>query len=468
MKINKQSFKNPVFWAFFLSLAYWLSLVLTSHMEISCDAVGYESLGKTLAGKGWLDYFLNGPAREPLYPLIVSISMRIAAFFSFPYQSIQTFFQLCILFIAQLLMLRILRLLRMNNWISAFTVFYLGVSPVIVNSALSLFSEIATYPLILAIILFMFKTWVSLSGPKSRIIIFSIASGLLLVLITLTKGIFEVIVPVFIGLFFLSALFTHNRRLILNALMSVAFVLVVFYSLITGYKLTNKVFNGNFVITNRGSVMFYGGVARRAEPLTGKRFFSCLAYLPGEGVCEAIFGKEECSFWSNPKSDEFGFKKVGELTAKGLRPEEIDREITRAALGKVLQNPAQSFLLWFMEGLKMAFWESTQVGFVAYPAGLSALFSWPPIKNGLRLLMACWTFAALIYLVNYLLRLNRSVFEPQENTGILLFFITIFIFLFTSVHALCSILIRYSFPIVPLYLIIIAFFTQKMVFRRNV
>lgn len=436
-------------------------------MEISCDAVGYESLGKTLAGKEWLDYFRNGPARELLYPLIVSISMRIGSFFSLPYQSIQVFLQFSILFLTQLLMLRILRLLGINNWVSAIAVFYLGVSPVMVNSALSLFSEIVTYPLILTIILLMFKSWVSFSGPKRRIILFSVASGLALVLITLTKGIFEVIVPVFIGLFFLAALFTRNRRFILNALLSVAIILSVFYALITGYKITNEIFNGNFVITNRGSVMFYGGVARRAEPLTGERFLSCLAYLPGEGVCEPIFGKEKCFFWSNAKSDEFGYKKVSELTAKGLRPEEIDQEVTRAAFEKALEKPVQSFLLWFMEGLKMIFWESTQVGFVAYPAGLAGFFSWPLIKNGLRLLMSGLTLVALIYLVSFLLRVSKSIFGPQENIKILLFLIGILIFLFTSAHALCSILIRYSFPIVPLYLIIIAFFVQRMVLRKN-
>ena len=436
-------------------------------MEISCDAVGYESLGRTLAEKGWANYLLNGPTREPFYPLLVSISMRIGTFFSFPYQPIQAFLQLLILFITQLLMLRILRLLEINDWISAFTILYLGVSPAIVNSALCLFSEIATYPFILAIILLMRQSWISFSGPKSRTILFAIASGLAFVLMTLTKGIFEVIVPVFAGLFFLSTLLIRNRRFILNALMFFVIALTVFYALISGYKLANKIFNGNFVITNRGAVMFYGGTARRAEPLTCERFLTSLAFVPGEGVCEAIFGKEKCFFWSSAKSDEFGYAKVGELTAMGLRPEEVDKQIAWAAFKKILRNPVQSFLLWFMEGLKMIFWESTQVGFVSYSAGLTKLFCWPPLKNGLRLLMAILTFVGLVYLVSFLLRVRKSIFDPKENIKILLFLIAIFIFLFTGAHALCIILIRYAFPMVPLYLIISAFVMQKRIFRRN-
>lgn len=465
MKIKKRFFQNPILWAFLISFAYWIYLALTSRMEISCDAVGYEFLGKMLAEKGWADYFLGGPTREPFYPFLVSISMRIGSFFSFPYQPIQIFLQFLILFVTQLLMLRILRLLGINNWISALMIFYLGVSPAIVNSALSLFSEIATYPLILSIILLMHRSWISLSGPKRRTIIFAIASGLAFVLMTLAKGIFEAIVPVFACSFFLAALLTRNRRFILSALMFFAITLTVFYALISGYKLANKIFNGNFVITNRGAVMLYGGVARRTEPLTRERFLTALTYVPGEGVCEAIFGKEKCLFWGITKSDEFGFTKVGELTALGLRPEEVDKEIVWAAFKRILQKPGQFFLLWFMEGLKMIFWESTQIGFVSYSAGLTKLFCWMPIKNGLRFLMAMLTLAGLVYLVTFLFRERKNILKPQEDIKIMLFLIAIFIFLFTSAHALCIVVIRYAFPIVPLYLIIFAFFMQNIVSR---
>jgi hypothetical protein len=212
--------------------------------------------------------------------------------------------------------------------------------------------------------------------------------------------------------------------------------------------------------------MLYGGIARRVEPLTRERFLVALSYIPGEGICEGIFGKEKCSFWSIAKSDEFGYKKVYELTARGLRPEEVDKEVAWAALKKITQNPSQFFLLWFMEGLKIFFWESTQIGFVSYPAGLTKLFCWPPIKNGLRLLMAILTFLAFVYLVTFLLRERKNIFKPQQNIKVMLFLIAIFIFIFTSAHALCNIIIRYAFPIVPLYLIISAFVIQKIVYCR--
>lgn len=462
MQIRNQPLPNPIFWAFLISFIYWVYLALTSRMIIAFDACNYEDLGRILSGKHWLDYFLNGPGREPFYPLLISISMRLGNFFSFPYQMIQVFLQFLILFITQLLILRILRLLKISVWISTFTVFYLGVSPAMVNSALSLYSEIATYPLILAIILLMYKSWVSFPGQKAHIITLAIASGLTFVLMTLNKGIFEVITPVFVSLFFLSTLLTRNKQFILNAMKYLVIFSVVFYTLIMGYKLTNKILNGNFMITGRGGLTLYGSAARRVEPLTPERFLTALAYVPGEGICKSIFGQEKCYFWSLFKINEFGLRKIGELEAMGLRAEEIEKGAVRAALNKILQNPAQFNLLWFIEGFKMLFWESTQIGYVAYSPALTKFFCWLPLRNGLRFLMSILTFAALAYLVNFLLRERKNLFLSQGNIKIILFLIFLLIFLFCYAYALCIIIPRYAFPIVPLYLIIIAFAFQKI------
>lgn len=465
MKIKNQLVKNPILWAFFLSFVYWFYLVLTSHMEISCDAVGYEYLGKMLTQKGWIEFFRTGPQREPFYPALIAFSIGVEKISGVSYQLTQIVIQLLILLLTQILAMRILWILKINDLLSALTILYLGISPAIVNSALSLFSEIIVYPFILAIVLLMYQSWISFSGPKIRIIVLAIASGLTLVLMTLSRGIFEFIAPVFISLFFLSTLATRNRKFILNATAYFVIVLTVFYVLITGYKLTNKVLNGRFMVTGRGAHMLYGSVARRAEPLTRERFFTALAYIPGEGVCEAIFGKEKCFFWSPGKLDEFAYTKAGELQASGLRPEEIDKDTFRTAFKIILQKPGQFVLLWFEEGLKMFFWESTQIGFVSYSAGLTKLFCWSPIKNGLRLFMSILTFAAFIYLISFLLRERKNLFVPHENIKILLFLSFLLVFLFSSAQALFIIAGRYALPAVPLYLVVIAYTLQKICFR---
>ncbi|MDO8662392.1 MAG: hypothetical protein Q7K98_04135 [Candidatus Omnitrophota bacterium] len=467
MKIKKRLFQNPIFWAFLLSFTYWFYLVLTSHMEISCDAIGYENLGKLLAEQGWIKFFKAGLQREPVYLGLIAFSMGLEKISGISYQLIQMAIQLLILFLTQILALRILRILKINDLLSALTILYLGISPAMVNSALSLFSEIIIYPFMLAIVLLMYQAWISFSGPKIRIVVLAIATGLTLSLMTLSRGIFEFIAPVFIGMFFLSTLFTRKRRFIFNAVVYFVITLIIFYVFITGYKLTNLVLNGHFMVTDRGAHMLYGSAARRAEPLTRERFLTALAYIPGEGICNVIFGKEKCFFWSGEKLDEFAYTKAGELQASGLRPEEVDKETFRAALKIILQKPGQFVLFWFEDGLKMFFWESTQIGFVSYSAGLTKLFCWAPIKNGLRLLMAILTFVAFIYLISFLLRERKNFFVPHEKIKIILFLSLLLIFLFSSAQALFIIVGRYALPVVPLYLIILAFFIQKIVTKAK-
>jgi hypothetical protein len=466
MKTKNFLFQNLIPLAFLVSFIYWVYLALTSSMIIEYDAVNYESLGKMLAGKGWLEYFRTGPHREPLYPLLVSFSMRIGGIFSLSYQPVQVFLQLLILFITQLMTLRVLRILNINNWLCALTILYLGVSPAIVNSALSLFSEIATYPLILATVLIMHKSWLSLSGPKSRTVILAILSGLIFILMTLSKGIFEFITPVFIILFLLPTLLGRNRKIILRSLLYLAVFSAIFYAHIIGYKSVSRMFNDNFAVTNRGLLSFYAGAARRTEPLTRESLLSAIAYVPGRGVCYGIFGREKCRFWVYKESDRLGLEKIYKLKRANLSAKEVDKEFVSGALTAILHKPGQYILLWFIEGLKIFFWESTQIGFVGYPAGLAKLFGWAPLKNGLRFFISSLVFLAFIYAVIFLFGKRKNIFTTKGNARekpvVILYLSILLIFLFAGAYAFNCIFPRLAFPVVPLQLIILAFAVQKI------
>jgi hypothetical protein len=435
-------------------------------MTIENDAIGYEFLGKMLVQQGWTEYFRTGPNRELFYPALIAFSMGLGKIFGISYQIVQVLIQLLILFLTQILTLRILRILKINNLLSALTVLYLGISPAIVNSALSLFSEIATYPLILISMFLIYKSWLSLTGPRFRIILLAIATSLLFVLMILSKGIFELVTPVFFFLFILSALFTRNRKLIVNAFVYLVVILGVFYSLVIGYKSVNKNFNGHFTITNRGVWVLYGSTARRMEPLTTERFLTALAYVPGKGVCHSIFGEDKCRFWSFEKVDELGSHKISELNRSNMPPEVADSTLISLSKQEVLQNPAQYVLLATIEGSKMFFWESTQISFVRYPVILEKLFDWGPFKNGLRLAMALLTLLAFTYLGALIWRIRKNILKT-EGPLLFLYLCFLFIFSFIGSYSLFGIIVRYLFPIVPLCLIICVFFIQNVLFRNN-
>ncbi len=471
MKTIKNLLRKPLFWSFAICLAYWAYLVSSSHIVISCDAAGYEKLGRLLQEKGWVEYFKTGPQREPLYPLLISLAMRLGKYLSVSYQPIIVIFQFLFIFFTQLLALRILRILKVRDIITALTILYLGISPAIVNSAVSLFSEIVTYPIILAILITNYYAWRAFNGPEKKTVMLSVISGILFCLITLTKAIFEVITPAFLITAFLFSLASRKKRFVLGALTHTVITLAVFYAGISAYKIPNKVFNHNFVITDRGDLKLYGTAIRRTEPLKAEQFYIALANIPGENFCQNIFGREKCAPWGFEEIDGIGYKKLAELGAEGFNLGQTSQMTVQLAIKKILKNPAQYTLFWAIEGVKLFCWESTRIGFVEYPPLLTKIFNLKIFKNGLRLILSLLTVIAVAYLAGFLWRERKVMFKTEkssgENSAVFLLLGLLFIIIFIGVHSLVNTVPRYALPLAPLYLIVIALALQKVIFKSS-
>ena len=108
-----------------------------------------------------------------------------------------------LIFNFDLLTFSILKKLRIPTAITALTLLYLGFSPAIVNSALTLYSEIFTYPFILGIILMGARVWELVQKDYSpRLLLCSLGIGILFVAIMFVKAIFEYILLIFLVPFF--------------------------------------------------------------------------------------------------------------------------------------------------------------------------------------------------------------------------------------------------------------------------
>ncbi len=463
---------SPILWAFLLSIVYWIYLFFTTQMEIKFDSIGYMALGKVLSGGNWVEFFRAGPTREPVYLLIVAASIKLAELTSFAQPMILKVLQLFILFLTQVLSFRILKSLNIHRNIAACAILYIGFSPALVNSALSIYSEIATYPVVLGIIFFLGLSWRNIQKESPVDILSpSLGLGILCVVITLTKGIFEVIVPALLIPFFVRGVvgwIKGNKKAVFHTFLSLSVVLFIFYSAIYGYKSLNQKYNGNFTLTDRGSWALYGNTARRVEPLTGKRFLSALAYIPGAGVCRKIFAKSECDFWSANESDTIALTKWQELQNQGLSNKTKDQTFLKLTKKEFLKNPPQYALFFTFEGIKMLFWESTKIDSVIYPPFISGLFDWELFKNGLRLLMFAMTSVALAYLLRFILMNRKSFFtlgdfpDGEESTILTtIFFISYFLLTYIFFHCFFFALTRYSFSIAPLFIILIAFWIDR-------
>ena len=112
--------------------------------------------------------------------------------------------------------LLIMRRCKIRTWIISVTLLYMGFSPAMVNSALSLYSEIAVYPFLLGIILFVAAAWQSLCAgiPGYKILPYATGFALCFIVSTLTKAAFELIFRYFLYLFFLLGLrFLSSKKL---------------------------------------------------------------------------------------------------------------------------------------------------------------------------------------------------------------------------------------------------------------
>jgi hypothetical protein len=424
--------------------------------------------------EGWIKFFETGPNREPLYPFLISLSMHLADIFSISYLHIQKFFQLMILLSTQMLALRLLRKFEISNTIIALTILYIGVSPAIVNSTFSLFSEVMTYPFILGILYALTKAWRSiLQGAHSlKLVFLGLVTSILFIFITSVKAIFEFLFPVILLPYIFLLLYSLIQKKRKLAVHSVTYILMTFLALsafLHFFKSINLEYNGNYAFTNRGSWMLYGTIARRLVPMTPPKILAALAMVPGDGICNSLFEEKECYHWTFNKTMDLGVEKMGELSYLGVAPHQIDSQLIESSLQKILDKPWQYAFFHLVEGGRMFFWESTQIGFVTYPVWLNHVFAFFLLKNGLRLVMGGLTITSFFYLLIFIFKnknLLLSVNHPNAEKLQLCFFQFLIMFTFIQLYSFFCILTRYSFPIIPLYMLGIGFLLQKFATTR--
>lgn len=441
------------------SWMWWIYLANNAHMVIAQDALSYEDLGRQIASLGFFpNYFVDGPLREPVYPLLVAFAMKIEFWYHWPYQKVMALLGITILGLNQLCTLRLLQLLKIRPIIITAALLYLGFSPAMNNAALSLYSEISVIVFILPLMLMLYYLITSIKNAshlQSFIVAFII--GILIFLLTMVKASFEIIGPIFIFIsyFLLWRKFPREVRLISLCL---AISLFTFILSVHRYKSFNQFYNGQYVVTNRASWALYGNTVRRMEPLTTPRLIGALAYVPGEGVCHHLAKPADCDFWSYRLSDAYGMTRLSQLQHTTKNDTAINQQLFNDTAQAVLKNPLQYILLTKLEAIKMFFWESTQIGFVDYPAWLTNIYANMFFKNILRIIVSIATAFAVIFIWLQMLR---------KKSDLLIQMLGFFIALFIGIYALFFILTRYALPIAPLYIIAIAYTANILYNKRH-
>jgi len=445
---------------FLICVIYWSYLIFSSSFQISCDAKGYEEIGMAISKNGLIGQLKSGLNREPLYPMVISFSIKVGSLFRIPYYYVQKIIHIFILFLTQLMVVFFLSKLGVRRLIRLIIVGYIGFSPAIVNSAFSLFSEIATYPFVLGIIWVTFISWRKiLTASYIKIALLAFAFSFLFLGATFIRGTFQYVFLIFLLTLF--SIIIYGIKLknidIFKRVALYIFISAVSFNLVfNSYKLLNLKYNGNFEFTNRYGSLLYGNAAKRTEKLSLRMFLAHLAFIPGEGVARMFFSPEEVRYCS--------FERVDYI--RGQISSSSEKECLGLAWHKFLINPVQYFMFMGIESSHMFFWESTNIGFVDYPLWLQRLFSFGLFKNGIRLFISLLTFISFVWLVFKIIRERRKIydFKADHSQQIqLYFFMALFIVSFIGLHSFFSIITRYALPLAPIYLIIIGCFLD----RRN-
>jgi hypothetical protein len=445
---------KPLWIAMALTASYWGYLIFASRMSLSADAQGYADLAGMFLTQGFKGYFETGPHREPLFPLLVSVAMRLGDLSGISWQVIEKFFHLAVILLTQGLMFLVMRRLKMSGMAVGLVLLYFGFSPAMVNSGMSLFSEVLAYPFVLIVVLAAVLAWEDRAKGWPGALLWSVcfaagALGLIMIKASFEVGYLIFLLPfIVVGVLYL---FKTERAAGVYVLLFVVTAVFLVSAACHGYKSLNKKYNGQYILTDRGPWTLYGNTFKRVQPQALKYLKAGLAYVPGEGFCRKRFSEQECSYWAFQHSDAEGVRRSHELASKGAGCDAINKTLVKESLALAGGRPLQYGLFYMIEGLKVFFWESTRIGFVEYPAWLATLYEKQLLKDGLRLAVSALTFFGFFSCIVFLF-----MRKFPADVRMALFCLLWMLCAWNSVYMFASYLTRYIFPVVPLFLIVIS------------
>jgi len=192
--------------------------------------------------------------------------------------------------------------------------------------------------------------------------------------------------------------------------------------------------------------------------------------VPVTIFCSSVFRDEECNSWNFIAQDNFAETKLIELSLKYKNNNDVNDELMSITKNLIITHPIHYTISSLIDSTKMLYWESTRIGYVTYPGWLSTIFNFVPVVIFFRIFPALVTFLGLLLSSIYLLK-NRnqlnSSFDHNPPQTIIICSIYLMIIPYIALHSLITPVIRYIFPIAPLYLIIIAFCADSLLIRPN-
>ncbi len=459
---------SVLFFCPLISTFFLFYLVAFSHPVIVNDAIGYEQLAKLFVHGDWVSYFQTGPNREPLYLLFVAAAMKIGSFLHVPYTAPLLLMQVMVLLSAQLILMAILKHFQIVDAITAVISIYFVVSPNIFTSSLIVFSEILIYPLILLFVFLLYQMMLKVtSGPNDwrEFSVTGIQLGLCAAVLTYLKGIFEVAVPLILILL-LFIVFKNQGKISLSVavkkyLVFTSITLIVFLGAVVPVKYLNKIYNNTFTFTDRGPTGIYGNIVRNSTDMTYPKLLAgALTIIPDKRFCRRVFPDDMCGYWDNGVSDKIGAAKEVELS-KQFPPDEVNKRLILLSAQRFMQHPLESFAAYLINASRFFFWEFFSPSFVAIPGWVKKVYRFAPLYYFLLFSVPLASLASFFFAVKKTFFCSDHGCRKRQT---FLAVLTCTIIAFIAEHSFSFTSERYALELAPLFLVLIAFFLDRLIF----
>ncbi len=474
--LDKKSwdYSKPSLVVFLVTTLYLIYLSLIAQAIMVNDSIGYEALGERMYHGGLSGYLRDGLTREPLYPFLISVAMRLSDAMGIEYYQIQKWIQISLLMGAQITAFMLLKSMRIRRWIVAMVVLSLGAIPTLINSTMWTYSEVITYPLMIVLVLLCTQLLIDLKEQNSfdiRVAAKAVALGFCCVMLTMVKAAFELIVPIIFCVFILvvvaqGAHKKHKRFLL--GLIFVFITITAYYAPVTWYKWFNWKQNGYFSLTNRVQGALYGLVERRMEPLNIPNFIIMVAYIPGPEFCSKVFNDEKCYAWSPMIADRIAMDYVSKKQGEFANGQQMGHHLIQMSGRIIMENPIKFIVLTYLESLRALFWANDYDSQVAYPEWLTRIYRHKDIFMGVTFVLASITLLAYIHCLQGAVKTVKDIFRNNVVSLAQISYFSIFIIVsvFIASYAIFQISPRNALPVVPLYLVMIAVWAESLL--RNV
>jgi len=421
---------NPLFfWAYVLPFIYWAYLVLTTNFVIVFDSEDYVRLANILYHpSNWAEYFRIGPSREPLYPLIIAFSLHLGHWLNISYEYVLRTVSFLLLALTMVFIHLSLRKINARPWIQALAILYTGLSPILINSALCVYSEIATFPFLVAAVFFGWLFMDSLqemNGPLYP----SCGLALSLLAFTMVKGLGEGLAPLFL---FCLIVYSWKKcgggflQFLKRSKIKILIIVLILYIPLIGFRLLNYSFNNHFTFTSRADVNLFGNLMRRSHvPLNVTNFMSHLLTIPvSHDLCGSYYPDSVCSQWSMINSDGTFYTRQNQLNQLNLSESQKNKIYVHEITQDLLTNPLAQSTYFIQEGFKMFFWETTQGPFVIYPQWLEKFLNqrWLALSMCFGIGFIC----LIAYLKSFTMLNNKLILLTITLLSLLIFLYSFF------------------------------------------